>query len=99
MEFSRQEYWSACHSLLQGIILTQVLNSGLLHCRQILNHLSPQLMNGLKVCLVILKPEDLSEHSNKYNNVYNLMAGKATGYRTLCRACGLRGVLRFEDQR
>ena len=73
MEFSRQ---LGCHSLLQGIILTQVLNSGLLHCRRILNHLSPQLMNGLKVCLVILKPEDLSEHSNKYNNVYNLMAGK-----------------------
>ena len=56
-------------------------------------------MNGLKVCLVILKPEDLSEHSNKYDNVYNPMAGKSTGYRILCRACGLRGVLRFEEQR
>ena len=33
-------------------------------------------MNGLKVCLVILKPEDLCEHSNKYNNVYSPMAGK-----------------------
>ena len=31
-----------CHSLLQGIFLTQELNSGLLHCRQILYHLSHQ---------------------------------------------------------
>ena len=29
-----------CHSLLQGIFLTQGSNSGLLHCRQILYHLS-----------------------------------------------------------
>ena len=28
------------HSLLQEIFLTQRLNPGLLHCRQILNHLS-----------------------------------------------------------
>ena len=31
-----------CHSLLQEIFLTQGLNSGLLHCRQILYHLSHQ---------------------------------------------------------
>ena len=42
MGFSRQEYWSGCHSLLQGIFLTQGLNAGLLHCRQILYHLSHQ---------------------------------------------------------
>ena len=42
MEFSRQEYWSGYHSLLQGIFLTQGLNLGLLHCRQILYHLSHQ---------------------------------------------------------
>ena len=29
-----------CHFLLQGIFLTQELNPGLLHCRQILYHLS-----------------------------------------------------------
>ena len=38
MGFSRQEYWSGLHSLLQGIFLTQGLNLG--HCRQILYHLS-----------------------------------------------------------
>ena len=31
-----------CHALLQGIFLTQGWNSGLLHCRQILYHLSHQ---------------------------------------------------------
>ena len=30
------------HSLLQGIFLTQELNLGLLHCRQILYHLNHQ---------------------------------------------------------
>ena len=29
-EFSRQEYWSGCHFLLQGIFLTQGLNPCLL---------------------------------------------------------------------
>ena len=29
-----------CHFLLQGIFLTQELNSGLLHCRQVLSQLS-----------------------------------------------------------
>ena len=38
--FSRQEYWSGCHFLLQGIFSTQGLNRGLPHCRQILYHLS-----------------------------------------------------------
>ena len=31
MEFSRQEYWSELHFLLQGIIPTQGLNLPLLH--------------------------------------------------------------------
>jgi len=42
MGFSRKEDWSGLHSLLQGICLTQGSNSGLPHCRQILNHLSHQ---------------------------------------------------------
>ena len=42
MGFSRQEYWSGCHFLLQGIFPTQELNPGLQHCRQILYHLSHQ---------------------------------------------------------
>ena len=34
------------HSLLQGISLTQGLNPGLLHCRQVLYHLSHQGWEG-----------------------------------------------------
>ena len=40
MGFSRQEYRSGCHFLLQGIFLTQESNWGLLYCRQILYQLS-----------------------------------------------------------
>ena len=42
MGFSRQDYWSGLHTLLQGIFPTQRSNSGLLHCRCILYHLSHQ---------------------------------------------------------
>ena len=42
MEFSRQEYWSGLHAHLQGILLTQGLNTGLPHCRRILYHLNQQ---------------------------------------------------------
>ena len=38
-----------CHSLLQRIFLTQGLNSGLLHCRQILYHLSYREVLKVKV--------------------------------------------------
>ena len=44
MGFSRQEYWSTCHFLLQ-IFPTQGLNPGLPHCRQTLYHLSHQGSN------------------------------------------------------
>ena len=36
MGFSRQEYWTSCHSLLQEIFPTQGSNPGLLHCRWII---------------------------------------------------------------
>ena len=32
--------WVAIHSFLQGTFLTQELNPGILHCRQILHYLS-----------------------------------------------------------
>ena len=34
--FSRQEYWSGCHALIQGIFPTQGSNPGLTRCRWIL---------------------------------------------------------------
>ena len=42
MEFSRQEYWSGLPFPSPGIFLTQGSNPGLLHCRQLLYHLSHQ---------------------------------------------------------
>ena len=42
MEFSRQEYWSGLHFLLQGIFPTQGSNPGLPHYRQTLYRLSHQ---------------------------------------------------------
>ena len=38
--FLKQEYWSGCHFLLQGIFLTQESNPGLLNSRWILYRLS-----------------------------------------------------------
>ena len=48
MGFYRQEYWSGCHCLLQGIFPTQGWNPGLLHCRQMLYPLSHQVCNTVK---------------------------------------------------
>ena len=45
MEFSRQNTGVGCHSLPQGIFLTQGLNPGLLRCRQILYQLSHLMGN------------------------------------------------------
>ena len=42
MGFSRQEYRSGCHFLLQGIFPMQGWKPGLLQCRQTLYHLSHQ---------------------------------------------------------
>ena len=42
MGFSKQEYWSGLPFPLQGIFLDQGSSLGLLHCRQILYHLSHQ---------------------------------------------------------
>ena len=50
MGFPRQEYWSSCHFLLQGIFTTQGLNPGLLHCREIFYRLGKSL--GGKLLLV-----------------------------------------------
>ena len=59
MGFSRQEYWSGCHSLLQGIFLTRGLNSGLLHCRQILNRLV-QFSSVAQSCPTLCDPVNCS---------------------------------------
>ena len=52
MGFSRQEYWSGCHFLLQRIFPTQGSNLGLLHCRQILYRLRSSLLIKRTWCQV-----------------------------------------------
>ena len=42
VKFSMKNAGVSSHSLLQGILLTQELNPGVLHCRQILNCLNHQ---------------------------------------------------------
>ena len=42
-DFPSKNIGVGCHFLLQGIFLTQELNSGLLHCRQVLYWLSCEL--------------------------------------------------------
>ena len=46
MRFSRQNTGVGCHFLLQRIFPTQGSNLGLLHCRQMLYHLSHQGIPG-----------------------------------------------------
>ena len=46
------------HSLLQGIFPAQGSNLGLLHCRQILNHLSHQGSNSLSIYIQIDRQTD-----------------------------------------
>ena len=52
--FSSKNIGVGCHALLQGIFPTQGSNPGLLHCREILYHLShqrsPWIMNNVLSC-------------------------------------------------
>ena len=50
-----------CHFLLQGIFLTQGLNPGLLHCRQILFHLSHQGSTTKRLILTMIGKKMLQE--------------------------------------
>ena len=58
MEFSRQYYWSGEPLPLQGIFQTQGSNLSLLHCMQLLYHLShqrsPKMNKHFKKCLICL---------------------------------------------
>ena len=67
-----------CHSLLQGIFPTQVLNPGLLHCRKILYCLSHQGSHSLiQRLLANLRP--LSSGENYYINYPERLAGLPWG--------------------
>ena len=65
MQFSRQEFTGVgSHSLLQGTFPTQGLKLGLLHCRQIFNHLSHQSESESEVtqsCPTLSDPRDCNQ--------------------------------------
>ena len=54
MGFSKQEYWSGCHFLLQGTFPTWGSNPGLPHCRQTSYCLSHQRSPDIVEFLLIL---------------------------------------------
>ena len=60
MEFSRQEYWSGLPCPSPGDLPTQGLNTGLLHCRQILYHLSYPESPTFLLLPPLLKPTPLT---------------------------------------
>ena len=75
MEFSRQEYIVDCHSLFQGIFLTQGSNPSLLHCRHILYQLSYQgnpKNNGTKAIFQKLMAKNFSKLMKNVNLLYIL---------------------------
>ena len=81
MGFSRQEYWSGFHSLLQGIFPTQEWNPGLAHCRQILYSLSQP--PG--------KPKALLSRSHSFlhmRNMWRKLVLKPLGFSILGSAVG-----------
>ena len=63
MEFSGKNTGVGSDSLLQGIFLTQELNLSLLHCRQILYHLSHQGYPGGRVERNIMLKFSLIKHN------------------------------------
>ena len=72
MGFSRQEYWSGFHFLLQGIFPTQESNPGLPHCRQKLYRLSHQgNVYQLSMSLLVLYFNSLK---SLHRNIINLLS-------------------------
>ena len=71
LEFSRQENWSGLAFLSPGDFPTQESNPALLHCRQILYHLSHQGIEG--------KGEHSSVHSNMESLEFNTGLRKFPG--------------------
>ena len=56
LEFSRQEYWSGLPFPSPGDLLTQGSNPGLLHCWQVLHHLSYQGSPKIQIFALVFYP-------------------------------------------
>ena len=64
----QQEYWSGSYSLLQGIFPTQGSNLGLLHCRQVLYHLSHQ--GSTHICVYVCVYIYIHTHKYIHNRIH-----------------------------
>ena len=69
-----------CHFLLQGILPTQGLNPGLLHCRQTLYRLSHQGSPGESKLYTILKGDEFYREKKLSLNIVS----KQTLYSAVC---------------
>ena len=68
-----QEYWNRCLSLLQWILLTQELNRGLLHCRQVLYQLSYQGSPYICVCVCVCVCTYLYKYIYLFNSIISFV--------------------------
>jgi len=99
VEFFRQEYWSGLyHFLLQRIVLTQRSNPGLLHCRQILYHLShqgsPRIDGILSVAFIALLTSKSKNGSRIAGEEFNSFPWRTIS-RDFCPRCQRRDVPRW----
>ena len=82
MGFSRQEYWSGCHFLLQGIFPTQGSNPHLLHWRTSSLPLAPKkpflLYISLYILLVLFLHRILTSTSQYHQYINSLQAQNIT---------------------
>ena len=58
-----------CHALLQGVFPTQGLNPGLLHCRQILYHLSHEGSPNHIILLFKVSPRVLARYTTRKERI------------------------------
>ena len=64
-----------CHCLLQGIFLNQGLNPGLPHCRQILYHVSHQMVHtSPNKCLVKVAIKTIKKNNQNTNVIREIKA-------------------------
>ena len=99
-----------CHSCLQGIFPTQGSNLGLLHCRQILYHLSTSLRAFCSVALVSLSVSKPVSYYLNYRSFIIALAmlskslhlvtssGMAWLFLTLCKLCKDLSQLMFHKK-
>ena len=88
----------ACHSLLQGIFLTQELKPALPHCRRILYHLSYYYRYDWIVCFML--HQGYPDTWRKFHFIVSKKASYPTirFYSTALNICCFRGVSHFLNE-